>query len=154
MKSIAMCGPASVLCIVIPAINLMTAAIKRSQSIAVSSADRKGTALLNIKVVTSESGVVIVYNRRSRECEAGTIAHADATAHLGGIFLGRAVFLGSIIARDGNAGAVGKCRPRTAIEEKTCDLVVGNGNLRGSINIKRCVFSSSGACRHSSSSCP
>ena len=136
---LAMSGPARVFCIDIPTINRMTAAFKIGKHVVMRSAEGDGTALLDIQVVASKSSVVVVNHSGGRKREAGSVAHDYAATHLSGIFLGGAVLLRGIVARNGKAGTLGERSLRTGIKEEAGDFVASDGNCRSSVNIEPCV---------------
>ena len=83
--------------------------------------------------------MVIVDPGRRGKRKACLRAHHNAAAHLSSILLGRAVLLGCIVAGDGELGTLGKRSLRASVEEETRDLVLGDGDGGGSIDVERSV---------------
>ena len=117
----------------------MATAIEAGKDVLVGVADIKGAALLDINVVAGKGRVVVVDHGGVRKRKVGALANDNAAAHLGKVLLCGAILLGSVVTSDHKAGALGKRRPCTGIEEETGDFVASDGNCRSSVNIELCV---------------
>ena len=80
--------------------------------------------------------MVIVDSGRRGKRKVCIRAHHNAAAHLSKILLGGAVLLGCIVASDGELGPLGKRGMRAAVEVEARDLVAGDGNGGGSVDIE------------------
>ena len=83
--------------------------------------------------------MVVVDLCRRRKRKACVCAHHNAAAHLSHVLLGRAVLLGCIVAGDGELGALGERGLCASVEEEARDLVLGDGNSGGSVDIEGSV---------------
>ena len=120
--------PALAVGIGIPAVDLVAAVVQGVAGAGIGHREGQLAALFHKDIITGHGSVVVVDDGLGAQLGLCAIAHHQAAAALGKVFLGRAVFLCGVVARNGHIGTVINAQLAAAVAENAAHLIILDGD--------------------------